>query len=50
METVTKSDFSELRRELKEDFAGVHVGLNTLGAALSSHALDDSEREGRVSG
>jgi hypothetical protein len=45
---VTKEDFRELARELREGQEGIRQEIRSLGTALNAHALEDSTREGHA--
>ena len=46
-EGVTKEDFRELAREVREGREGILAEIRSLGSALNAHALEDAEREGK---
>jgi hypothetical protein len=46
-EGVTKEDFRDLARELREGQEGIRTEIRSLGSALNAHALEDAEREGK---
>jgi len=47
-EMVTKEDFRELARELREGQEGIREEIRGLGTQLSTHALEDATREGKT--
>jgi hypothetical protein len=47
-DAVTKEDFRELRKDLRDGIVSLREGLDDLGEKLSQHALEDADREGRA--
>lgn len=44
-----REDLKELRRDIREALGGLQESVHGLGEKLSTHALEDADREGKVS-